>query len=205
LAAGSEGGFVVTGSRLTAWRPQLLRERRSVHEHPGAIAIAPDGQACATAAPFIEGRRLRSYRLPGLELLQDVEGACNDSVDISPSGELVACVDRTPEASFVRLFTFPRLKLVRSWGPIVDSIQALSFVGTSDDRLAVATTLLDPPGTRDDARTRLDCTPRVPTGRSASFRARVATPIWPSLRTATSSCGPARREPKHGRSAPSSR
>jgi hypothetical protein len=152
----ARAGFVVTGSRLTAWRPQLLRERRSVHEHPGAIAIAPDGQACATAAPFIEGRRLRSYRLPGLELLQDVEGACNDSVDISPSGELVACVDRTPEASFVRLFTFPRLKLVRSWGPIVDSIQALSFVGTSDDRLAVATTLLDPPGTRDDARTRLE-------------------------------------------------
>jgi WD40 repeat protein len=152
----ARAGFVVTGSRLTAWRPQLLRERRSANEHPGAIAIAPNGQACATTALLSTGRGLRAYRLPGLEPLHEIEGACNGRVDISPSGTLVACVERDAEASFVRLFTFPSLKLVRSWGPIVDSLEALSFVGTSDDRLAVATILRDPPGTSDDARTRLE-------------------------------------------------
>jgi hypothetical protein len=104
---------------------------------------------------------LRSYRLPGLEPIQKV-AACNDRLDISASGALVACVERHADAgslqTFVKVFSFPDLQPVQSWGPLVESVDALSFVGASGhgDRLAVATTLLEPPRGPNDFRTRLD-------------------------------------------------
>jgi hypothetical protein len=156
LSAGS--GVVLSGSRLTAWRPKLLRERRSVNERPGAIAIARDGRACATAAAPPE-LGLRSYRLPGLEPIRKLDGACNGSVAISPGGSLVACTERRSEAdklqTFVRVFTFPSLEPVQSWGPISESVDALSFVGTSEHGLAVVTTVLEPPRGPDNFRTHL--------------------------------------------------
>lgn len=157
LSAG--GGVVLSGSRLTAWRPKLLRERRSVNERPGAIAVAGDGRACATtAAP--PGLGLRSYRLPALEPIRTLEGACNGDVAVSPNGAFVACAERRTEAdglqTFVRVFTFPSLEPVQSWGPISESVDALSFVGTSEQGLAVVTTVLEPPRGPDNFRTHLD-------------------------------------------------
>jgi hypothetical protein len=156
LAAGA--GIVVTGSRLTAWRPKLLRQRRSADDHPGAIAVAPDGKACATAAAA-PAFGLRSYRLPGLEAVRSLDDVCNGKLTISGSSELVACIEHREDAGelhgFVRVFTFPELLPVQSLGPLAASVDALSFVGLAD-QLAVASTLLAPPGGPNDFRTRLD-------------------------------------------------
>jgi hypothetical protein len=163
LTAGA--GFVLTGKRLTVWRSKLLGERRSFDDQPGAVAIARDGRACATAA-IAPALGLRSYRLPGLEPIQKID-ACNARLDISPSGTLIACLERQADTAqpdggnvqtLVKVFTFPDLQPVQSWGPLADSVDALSFVGAAAgrDRLAVATTLLEPPRGPDNFRTRLD-------------------------------------------------
>jgi hypothetical protein len=156
LAAG--GGFVVTGSRLTAWRPKLLRTRRSADDRPGTVAVARDGRACVSAAiPPAFG--LRSYRLPGLEPVRKIDDACNGKLAISSSNALVACIEHREDAgelrTFVRVFTFPELLPVQRLGPLVESVDALSFVGAAD-RLAVASTVLEPPRGPDDFRTRLE-------------------------------------------------
>lgn len=157
VAAGA--GFVVTGSPLTVWRPRQLQARRSAPEHPGAIAVAPDGRACATvAAPPSLG--LRSYRLPQLEPIRAVGEACNDRVEISRDGTLVACAERRVDQdtlrTIVRVFTFPELLPVQSWGPIAESVEALSFVGAQGDKLAVVVSFLEPGQGADGYRSRLD-------------------------------------------------
>jgi hypothetical protein len=143
LAAGA--GFVLTGRRLTAWRPRQLGDRRSVNDLPAAIAISSDGRACATAAAA-PGLGLRSYGLPGLEPIAQRSDACNERVEISADGTLVACLERRTDAealgSFLRVFSFPELEPVTSVGPITESVDALSFVGATN-QLAIITTLLD--------------------------------------------------------------
>jgi hypothetical protein len=156
LAAGA--GFVLTGRHLTAWRPKALSDRRSASDQPAAIAVAADGSACATAA-VAPTLGLRSYRLPGLEPVAARVDVCNDRVDISADGKLVACVERREDLpalkSFVRIFTFPALEPVQSIGPFSDSMDALSFVGATN-RLALVTTLLDRSSGAPTFRTRLD-------------------------------------------------
>ena len=157
LAVG--GGFVVSGNPLTVWRARQLQSRRSVREHPGALAVARDGHACATvaAAPAVG---LRSYRLPGLDPMQVVGDACNDMVTISAAGTLVACAQRSVEQGKVqtqiRVFSFPDLKPVQSFAPLTESVEALSFVGAQDDQVAVAVTFVEPPYRADDYRSRID-------------------------------------------------
>jgi hypothetical protein len=127
-------------------------------DQPAAIAIAADGHACATAA-IAPALGLRTYRLPGLEPIGQRSEACNDRVDISSDGKLVACVERRADSAavqtFVRVFTFPALEPVQSFGPLTDSVDALSFAGPTD-QLAVVTTLLDRSSGSPSFRTRLE-------------------------------------------------
>jgi hypothetical protein len=155
----ANAGFVVSGNPLTVWRPQQLQSRRSVNEHPGAIAIADGGQAFATvAAP--PGLGLRSYRLPGLELIQAVGDACNDMVSISLNSALVACAERREvDAKLqtnIHVFSFPKLEPVQSWGPVLESVESMSFVGSKGERLAIAVTFVEPPNHPDNYRSRLE-------------------------------------------------
>jgi hypothetical protein len=153
------GGFVVTGTKLTAWRPQLLSARRSVNEQPGGVAISSDGRACATVA-VRPALGLHAFRLPMLEPIATDPQACNGSVTISGSGKLVACtelrVENDAATTSIRVFSFPALKPVQSIGPITESLEALSFVGGRDERLAVALTTVMPPRRPEDYRSRID-------------------------------------------------
>jgi hypothetical protein len=156
LSAGA--GFILTGRHLTAWRPKALADRHTVRDQPAAIAVAADGSACATAA-VAPARGLRSYRLPGLEPIAERSDACNDRVDISADGKLVACVERREDsealASLVRVFKFPELEPVQSVGPSSDSVDALGFVGAAN-QLAIVMTLVDRGSGSPTFRTRLD-------------------------------------------------
>ena len=155
----ANGGVVATSNPLTAWRIKPLQPRSSARNHPGAVAISHDGRTCATvAAP--PGLGLRSYRLPGLEPIQIVADACNGIVSVSLNGALVACAERRLEEAQVqtqiKVFTFPELEPVQSWGPLVESVESMSFVGARGDKLAVAVTFVAPPGHPDDYRSRVD-------------------------------------------------
>lgn len=156
LTAGA--GFVLTGRHLTAWRPNALADRHSVADEPAAIAVAPDGSTCATAA-VAPTLGLRSYRLPGLERIAERADVCNDRVDISADGKLAACVERRVDSaaltSFIRVFSFPALEPLQNIGPFGDSVDALSFVGATN-QLALVLTLPDRSSGAPTFRTRLD-------------------------------------------------
>lgn len=155
LAAG--GGFVVTGSPLTAWRREQPEFRRVRSERPAAIAVAGDGRACATVA-VRPALGLHAYRLPGLEPIA-AASACNDLVSLSLDAQRVACVERRQagegvEAS-VRVFSFPGLQPIRSLGPFVHSVEKVTFVDAAGERVAALFTDADPAQPKDPYVSRL--------------------------------------------------